>query len=219
MITTTENIEILKRLKLILAKSLPGVSAQKKMIPNFPTDAPEYFNYSQKLKDAAVLIVLFEENSSLKTFFIERTQDAGPHSGQIAFPGGRAENTDKDLIDTALREAYEETGVKVKPENVIGCLSPVQIPISGFSVLPVVAFCEELPKFIPCKKEVKSIFTVDLINLLENESIRNVYARNTKIQAPCFVNGDKIIWGATAMVLKEFKEIFNELKAGENGKD
>lgn len=210
-IKTFENIEILNSLKQRLKNSLPGISAQQKMIPHFPSDAPEYFNYGKKLRDAAVLIVLFEENSKLKTFFIERMPDPGPHSGQIAFPGGRTEKIDKDQIDTALREAFEETGVKVKHENIIGTLTPVQIPISGFSVLPVISFCENIPEFIACEKEVKSIFTADLFELLKSETIKTVKARNTEIQAPCFISNGKIIWGATAMVLREFKEILEKI--------
>lgn len=202
------NIELFNKLKTLMQNPLPGMCAQEKMIPNFPDNTPEYFNYDKNLRDAAVLIVLFEENTRLKTFFIERMPEPGPHSGQIAFPGGRVEKIDKDLFDTAIREAFEETGVKVKRENILGSLTPVEIPISGFSVLPVVAFYDTIPKFIPCEKEVKSVFTVDLFNLFESESIKNVSTRNIEVQAPCFISDDKIIWGATAMVLKEFKEMF-----------
>jgi 8-oxo-dGTP pyrophosphatase MutT (NUDIX family) len=197
------------KLALLLKQELPGHSAHRKMIPTFPGDAPEYFNHGKQLRDAAVLIALFEEENRLKTVFIERMPDPGPHSGQIAFPGGRIENADKDLIDTAIREAFEETGISAGRENVIGTLTPVQIPISGFSVLPVICVLGKKPEFIRCEVEVQSVFTADLIMLLEHETIRNIVARGINIDAPCFVYDEKIIWGATAMVLRELKEVMS----------
>lgn len=207
-----ENIaDFVNDLRSKLKNPLPAIFAHKKMVPVFPTDAPEYFNSSQKLRNAAVLIILFEENAVLKTVFIERMPDPGPHSGQIAFPGGRAEEYDLDLIETALREAFEETGVKAKRKNVIGSITPVQIPISGYSVLPVICFVDKLPQFVRCEIEVKSVFTADLFKLLETETVQRVFARGIEIEAPCFVYQDKIIWGATAMVLKELKEIMAKI--------
>ncbi|MDD3741034.1 MAG: hypothetical protein PHH30_07310, partial [Bacteroidales bacterium] len=78
-------------LESALKKDLPGVEAQKRMIPEFPQNQPEYFNYNLVLNEAAVLILIFEQKGIHKTVLIERMPDAGPHSGQIAFPGGRRE--------------------------------------------------------------------------------------------------------------------------------
>ena len=200
-------ISDISKLASLLKQELPGHSAHRKMIPTFPGDAPEYFNHGKQLRDAAVLISLFEEDNRLKTFFIVRMPDPGPHSGQIAFPGGRIEDADTDLIDTAIREAFEETGISACRNDVIGTLTPVQIPISGFSVLPVICVLEKKPEFDLCEVEVKSVFTADLLALLENETNRNIVARGINIDAPCFVYDEKIIWGATAMVLRELKEV------------
>ncbi len=191
--------------------SLPGSEAHKLMIPKFQGIAPEYFSQFEKLRDAAVLIILFEENDRIKTVFIERMPDPGPHSGQIAFPGGKFEISDVDLIETALREALEEIGVEIDRNNVVGELTPIQIPISGFSVLPVVCTAGFVSEFKLCEIEVKDAFVVDLFELLNTETVKKITARGVEIDAPCFLFEDRIIWGATAMVLNELKTIINQI--------
>lgn len=195
------------KLKSAFQKQLPGISAHKRMVPTFPGKAPEYFNHGLKLCEAAVLIILFEEEGRIKTVFIERTPDAGPHSGQIAFPGGRKEDFDSDLIETALREANEEVGVNIDRNNCIGKLTPVQIQISGFSVLPVICFTENTPEFTICEAEVRNIFVADLYDLLDSETDRFLTVRGMEIKAPCYILDDKIVWGATAMVLSELDAV------------
>lgn len=195
------------KLKSSLLLDLPGIQAHKSMIPDFPRDSPIYFNNDTSLRDAAVLIILFEDEGRIKTVFIERTPDSGPHSGQIAFPGGRKEISDQDLVETALREAEEEIGVTCKRENFIGSLTPVQIQVSGFSVLPVICTIEKLPQFVICEKEVRDVFVVDLEDLLGSETVKTITVRDMQIHAPSFIADERIIWGATAMVLKELKTL------------
>ncbi len=203
-----KNIKSLEELLIDkLSKKLPGMSAQKKMIPAFLNNEPEYFNYHQILRDAAVLICLFEDNNRIKTVLIERVQDSGPHSGQIAFPGGRKEIADNDLIDTAIREANEEVGLNTPKTSYIGSLTSVQIPISRYNVLPVICIVESIGDLTICENEIRNVFVVDLFDLLESEGIRQVRARQVTIDAPSFAFGKQIVWGATAMVLKELKEI------------
>ena len=192
-----------KRLK----DNLPGMMAQEKMIPVFPDNTPEYFNYNQVLREAAVLICLFEDKERIKTILIERVPDSGPHYGKIAFPGGGKEDIDNDLIETALREAAEEVGIVVSKSAHLGNLTPVQIPISRYNVLPVICFTNEIGSLTICEDEVKNVFVVDLLDLLESEQVRDVNARNIIIPAPSFAFGNQIVWGATAMVLRELKEI------------
>ncbi len=193
--------------KISASNELPGKKAQSKMVPSFPFNQPEYFAQNLNLQEAAVLIVVFEEENRLKTIIIERMPDAGPHSGQFAFPGGRKEINDKDLVDTAIREAKEEVGIIVPKTNFIATLTPVQIPISGFSVTPVLAYINYVPQFILCEEEVRNVFVLDLIELLLAESVEVLNVRDMKISAPGFKFKDGFIWGATAMVLKELKEI------------
>jgi len=197
-------------LESALQKPLPGVEAQKRMIPEFPKNQPEYFNYEVVLNEAAVLILIFEQQGIHKTVLIERMPDAGPHSGQIAFPGGKKEKTDADIIETAIREAEEEIGVKIDRSNYIGSLTPVQIPISGYSVTPVICSIDFVPKFKMCPEEVKNIFIADLFELLNSETSKKITVREMEINAPCYMLNNKIVWGATAMVLSEFQALIDQ---------
>lgn len=197
-------------LKSALKKTLPGIEAHKKMIPKFPQNQPAYFNYSLVLNEAAVLILIFEQRGIHKTVLIERMPDPGPHSGQIAFPGGRREQSDADIVETALREAEEEVGVKIERSNYIGKLTPVQIPISGFSVTPVICSIDFVAKFTMCPKEVKNIFVADLFELLNSETSRRIIVRGMEIDAPCYMLKNKIVWGATAMVLSELNAVISQ---------
>jgi 8-oxo-dGTP pyrophosphatase MutT (NUDIX family) len=199
--------KIQKQLKL----ELPGKWAQAKMMPVIHEQNLQYFSHNLELKKAAVLIILYPEKDSINTIFIERTPDPGPHSGQIAFPGGRKENSDIDLLQTALREADEEIGVKLARNMVIGCLSPIEIPISGYSVLPVVAYVNFKPEVIPCPNEVNNVFFVDLIKLINSKDYKTVPARGIHIETPCYVFENQIVWGATAMVLSEFENIISKI--------
>ncbi len=212
MLAKQKNLYDLRNiLRLRLSQSLPGMEAHKKMIPKFDGRTPKYFNDTQKLKEAAVLIVLFEEDSTIKTILIERVINSGHHSGQIAFPGGKKEKTDKNLIQTALRETKEEVGVSISEDSVIGELTAVQIPISGFKVLPIVAISDKISSFERCEQEVNDIFKVDLFSMLETEKLCSLYTSNKKVIAPAFTFDNHIVWGATAMVLSELKHIFNDV--------
>ena len=201
----------ISRLDLSLGMPLPGIEAQKKMISNYQKSLIQYFNDNVKLRDAAVLIILFKENERIKTLLIERMPDPGPHSGQIAFPGGKKEETDSDLTDTAIREADEEIGVKVDRINVLGHLTNVEIPVSGFSVMPVVSFVNEITVFKRCPTEVNSILKVDLVNLLDSRTTKVINIRGSEVEVPCYVIDNHIVWGATAMVLSEFEEILKRV--------
>ncbi len=203
-----EIFQILEKLNNKLKTAiLPGIEAHKAMVPVFPENPPDYFAKDLVLKEAAVLVLLFEENNSLKTVLIERTPDAGPHSGQIAFPGGRRDPEDVDLIDTAIRETFEEIGVQVKRDECIGTLTPVAIPVSSFSVSPVIAFIDKPLVFTLATDEVKQFYVLDLIELLSNEKSKKIVVRGMAIDAQGFEFENGFIWGATAMVLKEIKEM------------
>lgn len=197
------------QLKKVLKEPLPGIIAQKKMMPDIHNTHLKYFS-EKPLREAAVLISLFPFEGNLGTVFIERTQDASPHSGQIAFPGGRYEFNDVTLINTALREANEELGINPDEVEIIGSLTPIEIPISGFSVTPIVGFLQTDPTINPCPTEVQNYYKVTLKELLNtnNKTTGEVSVRNKRITTPYYKLKHTLIWGATAMVLSEFEEIF-----------
>ncbi len=189
--------------------NLPGWTEQKKYLPHSPIPGIEYTT-NKTLQKGAVLACLYEEQGDLMTILIERTQDTSPHSGQIAFPGGKYEPEDKNQVATALREAEEEIGIDKQDIQVIGTLSPVEIPVSGFTVLPVIGYYDTIPQLNPNPREVNSIIQTPLIPLIESLETRVITVRKHKVKTPVFSSNGHIIWGATAMVLGELKAILHK---------
>lgn len=201
--------EIISHIEASQKKPLPGWEAQASMIPISPINGVEYHTDRNKLKKGAVLISLFEQKGKTHTIFIERTKDSSPHSGQIAFPGGRYEDTDKTQIHTALREAQEEVGIDINSLRVIGKLSPVDITVSGYSVLPVIAEFKGIPKLTPSLDEVKNIFTLPLSDLLNKKTICTLEVRKQIVKTPAYILNGIPVWGATAMALGELQAILS----------
>lgn len=168
-------------------------------------------------RKSAVLILLFPDGQDIKTIFIQRNIYDGVHSGQIAFPGGRYEIFDENLVNTALRETEEEVGVPQKDVNPIGHLTEIYIPPSNFDVLPVIGWTPKTPRIKIDPIEVSSAFCVSLSALLDpaSKSMKEILmATEQRLEVPCFVINGKIIWGATSMILNEFTEIVSPIIKG-----
>ncbi len=162
---------------------------------------------------SSVLILLYKDEDILKTVFILRQTYDGVHSGQVSFPGGRMEETDNSLIDTALREANEEVNIDPDKVRILGTLSEMYIPPSNFLVLPVIGYQDSRPDFIAEKSEVAEIIESDLDFLFDDDFIKETVldVRGYKIQAPYFDVNGHIVWGATAMILSELKEVIESI--------
>jgi len=136
-----EIIQLSDRIKIQLEKGLPGEAAQNKMIPKVRRSLQ---NISRD-RDAAVLILLFPDNGKIKISLIQRTKYEGEHSGQVSLPGGMKEDKDHDLLQTAIRETSEETGIPENELKVIGKLTPLYIPVSAFMVHPFIGYMKKHP--------------------------------------------------------------------------
>ncbi len=185
----------------IIKKNPPGgMPAQMLM-------APSYRGMPRRpvaRRDAAVLIALFEdENSSPRFLLTERAGYAGVHSGQVAFPGGKIIKGETP-VEAALRETREETGLCVPPENVIRQLTPLHIPVSGFTVYPFVAFFTRSGKWRP-NYEVAQIFCPEVRELLDPaHSFREMVKTGGQVaEIPYYRLQGYRVWGATAMILSE----------------
>ena len=152
-----DHLKFINKLKhSILNKELPGEKAHLEMAP-YRISSIEAKKRNKNPRLSAVGIHLFfNSKNKLSTILIQRTNKLPTHKGQIAFPGGKKENKDIDLIDTAKRESQEELGI----ENgvLIGQLTPVYIPISNFDVSPFVFFHKNLPNIVQCQNEVDHYF-------------------------------------------------------------
>jgi len=202
----------IEQLKQRLQQPLPGVTSHLKMAPvNRVQEFNNLSNIIPLAKNSAVLILLFPDNGKLKTVFIQRSVYDGVHSGQISFPGGKVETTDKDFEATALRETFEEIGVKPKAIEIIGQLTDCFISPSNFLVKVFAGYTTQKPIFIPDKKEVQSILEVDMDEFYDSNNIaeKEFYStsRKTAVFAPCYLVNGMEIWGATAMMLSELLDV------------
>ena len=195
--------DILKAVK----NDLPGEDSHLKMIPESRLNN-SFDNHTEEIKQSAVLLLLFPENGTYKLPFIKRAQDGSRHSGQIAFPGGKFESCDSSLINTVLREAEEEVGIKSKDVRVLKSLTPLFIPVSNFSVNPFIGMIDYLPEIIINSDEVQVVFLLDLKEILNAKRIeKKIKIRNQTITAPFYVFDEFEIWGASAMILSEFIDL------------
>lgn len=200
--------------KLLNSGYLPGLEAQIKMAPVFRSEELKLHTNRKLAIKSSVLILLFSEDGILKTCLIQRPKYDGIHSGQIGFPGGKAEPDDFSYIHTALREAKEEIGVD-PGIYILGSLTELFIPPSNFIVKPVVAYSGIKPKFIIDSYEVEELIIVKIDDLLRPDIVKPgsfVVDENKTIEAPCYhINGNKRIWGATAMILSELITVLKSI--------
>lgn len=201
-------MEQLNKLRENLLKPLPGEAVQYLMAPENRSRIKE--TERMNFRPSAVLILLCKDADGWYVPLIQRHSYDGAHSAQVSLPGGKADPTDKDLQATALRECSEEIGIS--DVEVLGSLSPLHIPVSGFMVQPFVGVClREAPQFVPHVREVEEIFTFRPQALWKPESRQLGYleiANNLKIKTPWYELGGKKVWGATAMILSEFSEVY-----------
>lgn len=196
-----------------LEEPLPGKKAHNKMASRARLDELKFRYDTSNAVLSSVLILLYPDQDILKTVFILRQTYDGVHSGQVSFPGGRKEDNDNSLINTALRESNEEVNIDPEKVQVLGTLSEMYIPPSNYLVLPVVGYLDSPPDFIAEKSEVAEIIEADIDFLFNDKLVKETLldVRGYKIQAPYFDIHGHIVWGATAMILSELKDIIESI--------
>lgn len=195
----------LEILKTELEKPLPGTEVQWQMASSdrMLRDFPRVPGEDSRI--AAVLVLLYPYYDSIHTVFMQRHDYNGVHGGQISFPGGKKEDSDFDNIQTALREAHEETGVDPSTISVIGTLTPLFIPVSNMVVTPVVGWTDKKPVFKLQEEEVVFLFDADLKRFLDTSMVKTkpMEIRGETIDVRYFDYDGNVIWGATAMIVHE----------------
>ncbi|MCG9972711.1 NUDIX hydrolase [Christiangramia crocea] len=205
--------EIFKnRISKLKKMELPGEAAHRKLAPLIRLRELSEINISEKNpQEAGVMAVFYpDESQETRLVLILRKTYKGVHSNQIGFPGGRAEEMDRDIRDTALRETEEEVGIPKDQILVIKKLSRLYIPPSNFWVQPFLGIMEKTPVLIPEESEVEEILEVRLTDFLNDENIisQNLstsYASN--IEVPAYRLNGHVVWGATGMMLSEIREL------------
>lgn len=165
-------------------------------------------------RKAGVMALFYPRDHQTYFLLIHRKTYEGVHSNQIGFPGGKEERQDKDLLDTALRETFEEVGVRPHEISVIRSLSKIYIPPSNFEVQPYIGLYQNELPFVVQETEVEALVEISLSDLLDDKNLitqrlSTSYADN--IEVPAFRLNNHIVWGATAMMLNEIRDIFKQV--------
>jgi len=196
----------------IKKSSLPGIDSQFKLAPSIRKKLGKEINIDERNPNiAAVLSLLFPDaTGEMQMVFMLRKTYKGVHSNQIGFPGGKVEVEDNNLEATALRETYEEIGVSSTEITVLKELTDVYIPPSNFLVKPFLGILKRRPVYILEKKEVERLIEIPLKSILSDKFIASQvittsYAK--EIEVPIFKFDNEVIWGATAMMLSEIKDL------------
>jgi 8-oxo-dGTP pyrophosphatase MutT (NUDIX family) len=208
-------VRFIEQLKIRLQESLPGEEVQFQMAPITRQRITKTLTEQYQPVKSAVLILLFPVEKNIHTLFIQRTEYNGVHSAQVAFPGGKFDETDIDLEQTALREAHEEIGINPKQVKIIGKLTDVYITPSNYLVSPFIGFLNAIPKLVMNTHEVQQIITTDLFHL-NNVKIRSekiiTHSNGDKIKTPYYEIEGLTVWGATAMMISELNVVAEQAK-------
>ncbi|MEM9830770.1 MAG: CoA pyrophosphatase [Bacteroidota bacterium] len=197
--------ELITQIRNRLEQPLPGWDAQSRMATEIHRRAR--VQVPPTAQQAGVLLLLYPGADQQLSFpLIQRPQYEGAHSGQVAFPGGKVEPEDQSIVATARRETREEIGVEVSEGQILGQLTDLYIPVSQFVVSPVVAYTDQPLAYQPDPTEVAAVLDVSAQSFMraESHSIQNIQVRNISLKVPAYTVQNKVIWGATAMMLSEF---------------
>lgn len=209
--------DFIKYIPKIEKETLLSTDAHAKMAPLERISYLKEENYIDKNpRKAAVLMLFYPKNEVTHLALIVRNSYPGVHSSQIGFPGGKVEESDVDLMETALRETHEEVGIHPEKIRIIKPFSEIYIPPSNFLVAPFMGVSHEELTFVPDLDEVKRVLEFSIVDFLDDNTITNVkmstsYA--TDIEVPAFIVDKYVVWGATAMMMSELKETIKSVLA------
>ncbi len=202
------NSEFKQWLKKSLSEQLPGENAQYELAPLKRKEEEQLAKkHSASPRKSGVMLILYPENGEIFVPLIVRNIYHGVHSGQIAFPGGKYEEDDQTVMQTAIRETHEEININIAQDRILGQLSSLFVPVSNFIIYPFVAWVDVKPEFKPDENEVQKILEVPLSYLLDssNRTSRQIpTAFGYSINAPVIPIEEHFLWGATAMMMSEF---------------
>jgi 8-oxo-dGTP pyrophosphatase MutT (NUDIX family) len=171
-----------------------------------------YINDANRVP-SAVLIPLYRKQGHYYIILSRRTENVKDHKGQISFPGGARDTSDRTLLHTAVRESREEIGLRAKDIEVIGELDDELTTTSNYIVTPFVAIIPWPYRFTKNKDEVAEIIQVPIEALLEKGRVKPTTETldGRPIESYIYNYEGKVIWGATARILKKLLDIISEI--------
>ena len=207
--------DFLKYVPNFAQAKLPAFEAHIKMAPLERINALKNgILDNKKSRKAAVMMLFYPKNGRTHLVLIVRSSYEGTHSSQIAFPGGKFEPEDAVFANTALRETHEEIGILPRNIEIIRPFTELYVPPSNFMVHPFLGISREEISFIPDPNEVANIIELPLSVFLSDEIIISAEMATSyagKITVPAFKIEEHIVWGATAMMMSELKEVLKEV--------
>ena len=210
------NFETFKKvLSKIQHLELPAEKSHIKMMPPYRNElVKNHIKDINTARTAAVLALFYpDEKNDTKLVLILRKTYKGVHSAQVGFPGGKVEKEDKTLADTALRETFEEVGVEVDNMVIVKPLTKVYIPPSHFNVFPFIGYCLQTPVLKKQDEEVEAILEVDLKHFLDDANLKTKKVHPEHLEefdVPAMQLNNHLVWGATAMMLSEVKDLIKK---------
>jgi 8-oxo-dGTP pyrophosphatase MutT (NUDIX family) len=197
--------ELEAHLRTALRGALPGGEAHRRMAPD-PRPGWDPAREAPAGRPAAVLVLLYPGPADgLPTLVLtERPATIARHQGQVSFPGGVIDPGETPE-QAALREAHEEAGVPPQVPRILGRLTPLWVPVTGFTIHPVVATADARPAFAADPREVKRVIEVTLARLMDPAILRvePVMRGGAWVSVPHFDLEGTPLWGATAMITAE----------------
>jgi 8-oxo-dGTP pyrophosphatase MutT (NUDIX family) len=193
-----------------LKEVLPGEISHRKMLPpGRELSLPDEIGTG--VTSCGVLMLIYPEGNELFTCLIKRQSFLKHHAGQVGFPGGKMEECDVGHLQAAVRETSEEIGIQYDKIQVLGALSPLFIPVSGFMIYPFIAWSPSRPRFTINRDEVEKIILFPLLGFIKNRKTTEVYLETLTggLKVPAILFDHETIWGATAMILTEFIDMLD----------
>lgn len=195
---------------------LPAEASQFKMSPPFRRALIDKQKDAMKNAKKAGVLALFYPDVAQQTKLVLtlRKTYKGVHSAQIGFPGGKLEPQDISLERAAVRETFEEVGVPLRQIEVLRPLTEVYIPPSNFYVQPFIGVCRTTPTFVKQDNEVEEVIEVSLNHFMDDKSIISKMVETSysvKIDVPAYELNGHVVWGATAMMLSEIKDLLKQV--------
>ncbi|RKS95684.1 NUDIX domain-containing protein [Flavobacterium limicola] len=207
--------EFLRFVPKLIDARLPAFDAHIKMAPLERLESLRNNDFGDKKpRIAAVMMLFYPKNDRTHLVLIVRNSYKGVHSAQIAFPGGKYELEDENFAETALRETHEEVGIHPDKIEILKPFTELYIPPSNFMVHPFLGISKEELVFLPQPSEVAGIIELPLSTFLSDAIVVDTNLSTSyadSISIPAFKIEEHIVWGATAMMLSELKEVLKEV--------
>lgn len=206
----------LKSISKIEHIPLPGLDSQLKMSPKYRNELIEKQRTLRKHSRKAGVMALFYpnlENTTMLILILRKTY-RGVHSAQVGFPGGKLEPEDPSLEYAALRETFEEVGVPIKDMKVLRALTDLYIPPSNFTVYPFLGVTLKTPQFLKQDDEVEDLIEVTLADFMNDDNVSSqmlMTSLEKEVEVPVFKLNGHTVWGATAMMLSEIKDLLKKV--------